>query len=118
MAELARGVRSGDPDNREGRSSRVYWPALFDNIQFLRRIDAPDQNRYLNYGYAVLRAVVSRAICAAGLHPGLGIHHHHRENAFCLADDLMESLRPSVDRHVVSLVEECHRARKLVLPLF
>jgi len=100
MADL---VRSGDAENVEGQAARVYWPALFDDVAFLRRTDLENQNRYLNYGYAVLRAVVARAICAAGLHPGLGIFHHHRENAYCLADDLMESLRPVVDRKAVEV---------------
>ena len=61
----------------------------------------------LNYGYAVLRAIVARAICAAGLHPSLGLHHHNRYNAFCLADDLIEPLRPLVDRAVVEAMEAC-----------
>ena len=52
----------------------------------------------LNYGYAVLRAIVARALCASGLHPSLGVHHHNRYDTFCLADDLMEPFRPLVDR--------------------
>lgn len=120
LAELARSVRSGDPSNREAVASRRYWPAIFDTRNtrmggtcvplvepFRRRFDAPDANRLLNYGYAVLRAVVGRAICAAGLHPSLGLHHHNRYNAFCLADDLMEPYRPLVDAAVVDHVR-CH----------
>jgi CRISPR-associated protein Cas1 len=105
LPELARAVRSGDPENLEGQAARIYWPCLFHNPDFLRRFDRQDQNRYLNYGYAVLRAVVARAICAAGLHPGLGLHHHHRENPFCLADDLMEPLRPVVDLQVLQALD-------------
>lgn len=115
LAELAGAVRSGDADNREAVASRRYWPALFEASnpggtgvppvgQFHRRFDAPDANRLLNYGYAVLRAVMGRAICGAGLHPSLGLHHHHRENAFCLADDLLEPYRPLVDAAVVEYV--------------
>ncbi len=73
---------------------------LFADARFHRNPDQQDQNLLLNYGYAVLRAIVGRAICAAGLHPSLGIHHHNRYNAFCLADDLMEPFRPTVDRAV------------------
>lgn len=103
LGELAVSVRSGDPDNVEAQAARLYWPALFDSADFLRDPALPDQNRYLNYGYAILRAIVARAICASGLHPGLGIHHHHRNNAYCLADDLMEPFRPAVDRAAVEL---------------
>lgn len=114
LTGIARSVRSGDADNREAVASRRYWPALFDTAgtmsgaagggpvqPFRRRFDAPDANRLLNYGYAVLRAVMGRAICAAGLHPSLGLHHHHRENPFCLADDLLEPYRPLIDAAVV-----------------
>jgi CRISPR-associated protein Cas1 len=104
LGAIARSVRSGDPSNREAVASRRYWPALFDDPNFRRRFDAPDANRFLNYGYAVLRAVVGRAICAAGLHPSLGLHHHNRYNPFCLADDLMEPYRPLVDAAVVEHV--------------
>ena len=73
---------------------------VFADLDFRRHRENEDQNILLNYGYAVLRAIVARAICAAGLHPSLGIHHHNRYNAFCLADDLMEPYRPTVDRAV------------------
>jgi len=93
-------VRSGDPKNVEAQASRRYWPRLFADLSFRRDPDNEDQNLLLNYGYAVLRAIVARAICAAGLHPSLGIHHHNRYDTFCLADDLMEPFRPTVDRAV------------------
>lgn len=104
LTQIARSVRSGDPSNREAVASRRYWPALFDDPNFRRRFELPDQNRLLNYGYAVLRAVMGRAICGAGLHPSLGLHHHNRYNAFCLADDLMEPYRPLIDAAVVEHV--------------
>lgn len=100
LAAMIPQVRSGDPDNVEAQAARRYWPALFDDPEFMRRFDGDDQNRFLNYGYAVLRAVVGRAICGAGLHPSLGLHHHNRYDAFCLADDLMEPYRPLVDAAV------------------
>lgn len=104
LFEIAKTVRSGDPNNREAFAAQRYWSALFGEHGFRRKFDAPDQNRLLNYGYAVLRAVIGRAICAAGLHPSLGLHHHNRYNAFCLADDLMEPYRPLVDAVVVEEV--------------
>lgn len=104
LMEMASQVRSGDAQNMEGQAARVYWLAMFGD-DFLRRTDGAGQNRFLNYGYAVLRAIVARAICAAGLHPGIGVHHHHRANAYCLADDLMEPLRPVVDRKVAAVLE-------------
>lgn len=106
LEELARQVRSGDRENLEGQAAQRYWPLLFPETIFRRRFDADDQNRLLNYGYAVLRSAVGRAICAAGLHPSLGIHHHSRTNSWCLADDLMEPYRPVVDSEVVRIVGE------------
>lgn len=101
LSHIAAEVRSGDTTNREAVASRRYWTALFDDPDFRRDRQREDQNRLLNYGYAVLRAVMGRAICAAGLHPSLGVHHHNRENSFCLADDLMEPYRPLIDAAVV-----------------
>jgi CRISP-associated protein Cas1 len=100
---LARKVRSGDPDNIEAQAARRYWKALFGR-DFLRDQDADGTNALLNYGYTVLRAIVSRAICASGLHPTAGIFHSNRANAFALADDLMEPYRPLVDQLVLNLV--------------
>jgi CRISPR-associated protein Cas1 len=106
LRRLAEEVRSGDPSNVEGRAAQRYWPLLFDDPMFRRRREAPDQNRLLNYGYAVLRAAVGRSICAAGLHPSLGVHHHGRNNPWVLADDLMEPYRPLVDDEVREIVGE------------
>ena len=96
---LAGKVRSGDPQNLEAHAARIYWRALFE-VNFRRDREAENLNRHLNYGYAVLRAIVARAVCAVGLHPALGLHHHNRYDSFCLADDLMEPFRPLVDRAV------------------
>ncbi len=97
LEELLAKVRSGDPENIEAQAAARYWRALF-GAQFRRDRDALDQNRLLNYGYAVLRAATARALCGAGLHPALGVKHHNQYNAFCLADDLMEPYRALVDR--------------------
>ena len=102
---LARKVRSGDPDNVEAQAARRYWSVLLGD-DFRRDQDGEGANALLNYGYTVLRAIVSRAICAAGLHPSIGLHHANRGNAFALADDLMEPYRPIVDRAVYNLVRE------------
>jgi CRISPR-associated protein Cas1 len=106
LAALVPLVRSGDPTNVEARASRRYWPLLIGDPEFRRGRDQPGANQALNYGYAVLRAIVARAICAAGLHPSLGLHHHNRYNAYCLADDLMEPFRPLVDRTVVEAIAQ------------
>lgn len=100
---LARKVRSGDPENVEAQAARRYWKALF-GPEFSRDQGADGVNALLNYGYTVLRAIVSRAICASGLHPTAGIFHSNRANAFALADDLMEPFRPLVDQIVFNLV--------------
>jgi CRISPR-associated protein Cas1 len=102
---LSRRVRSGDPDNLEAQAARRYWPVLL-GPDFRRDQAAEGANALLNYGYTILRAIVSRAICAAGLHPSIGLHHANRGNAFALADDLMEPYRPLVDRAVYNLVHD------------
>ena len=104
LEQMKSRVRSGDTDNIESQASRVYWPLLFGN-DFRRNQKMEGTNSLLNYGYALLRASVARAICGTGLHPALGIHHHNQYNPMCLADDLMEPFRPIVDRKVHKLWE-------------
>lgn len=106
LAGLASQVRSGDPANLEARAARIYWQKVFGEIEFRRDRELDGLNACLNYGYAVLRAIVARAICGAGMHPSLSLHHHNRYDAFCLADDLMEPFRPVVDRVVAGLRDE------------
>jgi CRISPR-associated protein Cas1 len=103
LLNLVPRVRSGDPANVEAHAARVYWPALFGDA-FRRLPEGEPPNGLLNYGYMVLRACVARALCGAGLHPAFGLHHHNRGNPFCLADDLLEPLRPLVDVRVKALV--------------
>ncbi len=100
---LARKVRSGDPGNVEAEAARRYWPLLF-GAGFRRDRDADGLNSLLNYGYAVLRAGVARAVMATGLHPGFGLKHSNRSNPMVLVDDLMEPFRPLVDREVHRLM--------------
>lgn len=96
LKEIARHVEPGDPENVEARAARFYWGRLFDD--YIR--DDPDdrRNKLLNYGYAVVRAGVARALVAAGLIPAFGLAHDGAANAFNLADDLVEPFRPFVDR--------------------
>lgn len=99
-------VKSGDPDNLEARAAAYYWRNLFPEIpDFTRDRGGVPPNNLLNYGYAVLRAVVARSLVISGLLPTLGIHHHNRYNAYCLADDIMEPYRPYVDELVVKIVD-------------
>lgn len=110
MAEL---VRSGDPNNMEGQAARRYYLRLFGE-GFVRNREGGGINAMLNYGYAVLRGAVARAVVSTGLHPALGIHHKNQYNAFALADDLLEPLRPIVDEHVWRHVKEQGEAGELL----
>lgn len=105
VAAMARRVKSGDTDNLEAQAARRYWPLLM-GASFRRDRDAPGANALLNYGYAVMRATVARAVVASGLHPSIGINHANRGNAFALADDLVEPFRPLVDARVVAMIEQ------------
>jgi CRISPR-associated protein Cas1 len=110
-------VRSGDPDNMEGRGAAWYWPRWYGQTPmaidtetgddaFVRERYGAWPNALLNYGYAVLRAVVARALIGSGLLLPLGIHHRNQYNAYCLADDIMEPYRPSVDTLVWDILQE------------
>jgi CRISPR-associated protein Cas1 len=100
LGALAADVLSGDRTNVEATAAVRYWRALFDDPDFRRDPAIGGRNALLNYGYAVTRGIVARAICGAGLHPAVGLHHHSRGNPLCLADDLMEPFRPIVDQVV------------------
>ncbi len=103
MSAWEKDVRSGDSDNLEGRAAVYYWKNLFPDIDgFLRDRDGKAPNNLLNYGYAILRAIIARALVSSGMLPTFGIHHHNRYNAYCLADDIMEPYRPYVDELVVN----------------
>lgn len=109
-------VKSGDSDNREGLAAKVYWNSLLGN-SFKRERDGCAPNTLLNYGYAILRAAVARALLGSGLLPNLGIFHKSRYNAFPLADDVMEPYRPFVDEIVYRLysngITELNKESKL-----
>lgn len=102
IEKIATMVKSGDPDNREAYAARMYWKALFGS-DFSRDRNLPGINSFLNYGYAIMRAAMARAVCSSGLLPSLGIHHDNHLNQFALADDFFEIYRPLVDCIVFNL---------------
>ena len=106
LLQLVPRVQLGDKSNVEARAAKMYWPALFHDINFRRDPEGGPPNGLLNYGYMVLRAALARAICGAGLCVSLGIQHSNKYNSFCLADDFVECFRPLVDRVVRRLVTE------------
>ena len=105
LAHLAGHVKSGDSSNCEAKAALYYWKHVFpDFLEFTRdRYGAPPNN-LLNYGYAILRALVARSLVASGLLPTLGIFHRNQYNAYCLADDIMEPYRPYVDKVVCGII--------------
>ncbi len=114
MYAWASEVKSGDPDNYEARAAVYYWANLFNEIEgFYRDREGIPPNNLLNYGYAILRAVVARSLIASGLLPTLGIFHRNKYNAYCLADDIMEPYRPFVDKLVCEIVAKGNDIKEL-----
>jgi CRISPR-associated protein Cas1 len=114
MQAWAGQVKSDDSDNLEARAAAYYWANMFPNIpEFTRRREGIPPNNLLNYGYAILRAVIARSLVGSGLLPALGIHHRNKYNAYCLADDIMEPYRPFVDKLVVEIVENTENIEEL-----
>ena len=103
MLKWAKDVRSGDTDNMEARAAAFYWRNMFEKDAFIRDPQGLPPNNLLNYGYSIVRAMMARALVGAGLLPTLGIHHHSRYDAYCLADDIMEPYRPFVDMKVLEM---------------
>lgn len=107
MLAWANSIKSGDTENVEAKAAAYYWKNIFPDIpDFVRGREEAPPNNLLNYGYAILRAVIARALVGSGLLPTLGIHHHNRYNAYCLADDIMEPYRPYVDELVIRIVKK------------
>lgn len=102
-------VLSGDSDNREGLAAKIYWQQMYGR-SFNRSRNGESPNSWLNYGYAILRAAVARALLGSGLFPAFGLFHRNRYNAFPLADDVMEPYRPFVDYAVYQLFEDSPEA--------
>ena len=105
MELWAKEVTSGDSLNHEARAAVFYWQKLFDIENFNRGQKGLPPNNLLNYGYAILRAITARAIVSSGMLPTLGIFHHNKYNAYCLADDIMEPYRPFVDKIVCQIMK-------------
>jgi CRISPR-associated protein Cas1 len=106
MEYFQRQVKSGDPENVEGRAAAYYWENLFQTPGFRRHRFGDHPNGLLNYGYAILRSVVARALVASGMLPAVGIHHRNKYNPYCLADDIMEPYRPYVDQLVMEVMQQ------------
>lgn len=122
MLAWAADVKSGDSDNLEGRAAAYYWKCAFPTIEnFTRGQDGDYPNAMLNYGYAILRAIIARSLVSSGLMVQMGIHHRNKYNAYCLADDIMEPFRPYVDSLVMDIVakdeptEELTKEQKVAL---
>lgn len=104
-------VKSGDGENHEARAAAWYWPRVFPELPgFIRDRAGEAPNQWLNYGYAVLRAVIARNLVGSGLLPTLGVHHANKYNAYCLADDIMEPYRPVVDLMIIEMMTKHERS--------
>ncbi len=105
LTNLSKNVLSGDSSNCEAQAANYYWKNLFPEfLNFKRFREGDPPNNLLNYGYAILRALVARSLVGSGLLPTLGIFHRNQYNAYCLADDMMEPYRPYVDKIVCDIV--------------
>lgn len=106
LIRMASKVKSGDSDNVEAQAASYYWKVFFEQFGGIKRNrDGEDPNAMLNYGYAIVRAMMARSLVAAGMHPSLGIFHRNKYNAYCLADDIMEPYRPYVDMLVMDICQ-------------
>jgi CRISPR-associated protein Cas1 len=118
MLKWASEVKSGDSENLEARAAVYYWQNAFPMIEnFTRSREGVSPNNLLNYGYAILRAIVARALVSSGLLTTLGIHHRNKYNAFCLADDIMEPYRPYIDKLVMQLYDKYSDCEELTKEL-
>ncbi|MCX6272631.1 MAG: type II CRISPR-associated endonuclease Cas1 [Bacteroidetes bacterium] len=118
LLSLAQRVKSGDATNCEGTAAVYYWQHLFSPaIDFYRNREGDPPNNLLNYGYAILRAIVARGLVASGLLPTFGIHHRNRYNAYALADDIMEPFRPFVDSVVLEITAKEKEYKELTKDL-
>lgn len=105
LKHLANEVKSDDSTNREAIAAKLYWDLLFD-VEWVRTRFGEYPNNLLNYGYAILRAAMARALIGSGLLPTFGIHHHNKYNAYALADDMMEPYRPYIDDEIIEYTKE------------
>jgi len=105
LDELASTVRSGDVGNNEAIAARLYFNTLLGDATRRKPVW---YNSALNYGYAIVRGSLARAVAARGLITEIGINHHSELNQYNLVDDLIESFRPLVDEYILAKVAPCH----------
>ncbi len=105
LLRLAKTVQPDDKSNHEGQAARIYFKLQFGNDFKRDQNGKTNVNILLNYGYSIIRTACARALMGAGLHPAFGLHHHNQYNVFCLVDDIVEPLRPMVDKCVTELSE-------------
>jgi len=111
MEDYWTSTKSGDSTNCEGKAAVHYWKYLFKNFSRDRAGNSP--NNMLNFGYAILRSIVARALVSSGLNPIFGIFHKNKYNPYCLADDIMEPYRPFVDKLVVNFISKYPQEKEL-----
>lgn len=104
LINIANKVKSGDIENSESYSAKLYFSYLFED--FFRRDISDWRNSALNYGYSIIRGVIARDLSASGLIPAIGIHHKNQLNSFNLADDLIEPFRAIIDLEVYKIKKE------------
>lgn len=107
LLTMAAEIKSGDSGNIEGAAARHYWMQLMGELDMggrRHRLGDPPNNA-LNYIYAIVRAMVARALVGSGLIPQFGLHHGNKYNAYPLADDVMEPFRPIADKLVWDLLD-------------
>ncbi len=100
LESYSRRVRSGDTGHMEAQAAAYYFPQLFGKGFY--RDQTSWTNAALDYGYSIMRGACARALVAHGLLPTIGLFHSSEQNAFNLADDLIEPYRPIVDLHVAT----------------
>jgi CRISPR-associated protein Cas1 len=113
LKEYAKDVKSGDVTNREAIAAKLYWDLLIDDVDWVRNRFGEYPNNLLNYGYAILRAAMARALIGSGLLPTFGIHHHNKYDAYALADDMMEPYRPFIDDEVLIYMKTHEESEEL-----
>ena len=114
LLNYATEVKDNDVTNREGHSAKVYFNALF-GFDFSRDDEKNPINKYLNYGYSIILSSINREVKILGYLTELGIHHIGESNSFNLSCDLMETIRPLIDRDVIKkLVNEENYKEKMI----
>jgi len=102
LISIAEKVKSGDKDNLESVAAHIYFPTLLG--QSFTRHKEDMVNAMLDYGYSIIRSAIAKSLVSYGFLPAFGIHHHSEQNAFNLADDIIEPYRPIVDEKVIDII--------------